>query len=311
MNERFDYSTALPYERRRDEDFDGSTIITSSKPFNNGKTEQFLFLSPEGAVTEISVLFAYPNGFEKEYVFWKDKLLVTAQNRKTRFGSISYDTTGIPVRIDPEPFYLTGYIFFKNAPTGEDKETIREELERYGEALDILHAKYGEGNVPIEALPPIEQLCPTYDAYGKRLRDLRDFSEFDSPWFVFKDGNWVVIERVKSSRSLPEFLAEMHRVTSGEIRMEDSWISKEEKTRKALTVDWGEPFLYDEQRFTISRDEKRNQLVFRQEAPVGKNKKIVQAPLRVDYESLQKVMGNPVDWEKVAEEYPANFYAEL
>jgi len=309
MTERFDYRTTLPYERHRDKDVDGSTMITSTKPFNDGTTEQFFSISPKGEVREISILFSYPNGFERQYVFRRDEFLVTAENRMTHFGSISYDKAGSPIRIHPAPFYFAEYAFWKDAPTDEDRAIIEEELERYHEALDELHAKYGAGNIPVEAFPDMEQLCPTYDAYGKRLRDLRGLSEFDPTQFVFKNGKWVVVEQVKSSRGLQEFLAEMKRVTSGEIKMKDSWIKKEDKTRDALKADWEEPFLYDEKRFTISRV--GNQLTFRQESLGGRKKKIVQAPLQIDYEKLQKVMGNRADWEKVTEAYPTNFYAEL
>lgn len=309
MTERFNYSTPLPYERRRDKDIDGSTMITSTKPFNGGKTEQFFYISPKGEVRETSILFSYLNGFERQYVFRKGEFWVSAENKMTHFGSISYDKWGAPVRIYPAPFYFAEYAFWKDAPTDEDREVIEEELERYREAFDELHAKYVAGNVPVEAFPDMEQLCPTYDSYGKRLRDLRGFSEFDPTQFVFKNGRWAVVEQVKSSRGLQEFLAEMKRVTSDEIKMKDSWISKEDKTRDVLVADWEEPFLYDEKRFTISRV--GNQLTFRQESLGGRKKKIIQVPLQVDYRDLQRVMGNPTDWEKVAEVYPANFYAEL
>lgn len=309
MTERFDYSVTLPYERHRDKDINGSIMITSTKPFDGGMTEQFFYISPKGEVRETSILFSYPNGFERQYVFRRGEFRISAENRMTHFGLVSYDKTGIPIRIHPAPFYFAEYAFWKDAPTDEDREVIEEELERYHEAFNELHAKYGVRNVPIEAFPDMEQLCPTYDAYGKRLRDLRGPSEFDPTQFVFKNEKWVVVEQVKSSRGLQEFFAEMKRVTSGEIKMKDSWIGKEDKTRDALVADWEEPFLYDEKRFTISRV--GNQLTFRQESLGGRKKKIVQAPLQVDYRDLQRVMGNPADWEKVAEEYPANFYAEL
>lgn len=291
MTERFNYSTPLPYERRRDKDIDGSTMITSTKPFNGGKTEQFFYISPKGEVRETSILFSYPNGFERQYVFRRGEFRVSAENRMTDFGSISYDKAGVPVRIHPAPFYFSEYAFWKDAPTDEDREIIEEEMERYHEAFDELHAKYGEGPVPIEVFPDMEQLCPTYDAYAKRLRDLRGLSEFDPTQFVFKRGKWVVVEQVTSNRSSQELSAEIDRI------------------RDALAADWEEPFLYDEKRFTISRV--GNQLTFRQESLGGRKKKIVQAPLQIDYEDLQRVMGNPTDWEKVAEVYPAIFYAEL
>lgn len=309
MTERLNYRMPLPYERSRDKDFDGSTMITSTKPFNDGTTEQFFSFSPRGAVREITVLFSYPNGFEKQYVFRRGEFLVTAENRMTHFGSIFYDKSGVPIRIHPAPFYFAGYAFWKDAPTDDDRETIEEELEHYHEAFEELRGRYGEGNIPVESFPDMEQLCPTYDAYGKRLRDLRGFSEFDPTQFVFKNGKWVVVEQVESSRGLQEFLAEMKRITAGEIKRKDSWIGKEDKTRDTLVADWEEPFLYDEKRFTISRA--GNQLVFRQESLGGRKKKIVQAPLQVDYKNLQMVMSNPADWEKVTEVYPANFYAEL
>lgn len=309
MIEKFDYSTTLPYERRRDKDIGGSIMIISTKPFSGGKTEQSFYISPKGEVRETSILFSYPNGFERRYFFRMGEFWVSAENRMTHFGSVSYDKTGTPIRIHPAPFYFAEYAFWKDAPTDEDREIIEEELERYHEAFDELHAKYGAGNVPVEAFPDMKQLCPTYDSYGKRLRDLRGFSEFDPTQFVFKNGRWAVVEQVKSSRGLQEFLAEMERVTSGEIKMEDSWIGKEDKTRDVLVADWEEPFLYDEKRFTISRV--GNQLTFRQESLGGKKKKIIQVPLQVNYRDLQRVMGNPTDWEKVTEVYPVNFYAEL
>lgn len=237
MTERFNYSIPLPYERRRDKDVDGSTMITSMKSFNSGKTEQVFYISPKGEVRETTVLFSYPNGFERQYVFRGCEFWVTAENRVTHFGSISYDKAGVPIRIRPAPFYFAEYAFWKDAPTDEDRETIEEELERYHEAFEELRGRYEEGNIPVEVFPDIEQLCPTYDAYGKRSRDLRGNSEFDPTQFVFKNGKWVVVEQVKSSRGLQEFLVEMKRVTSGEIRMKDSWICKEDKIRDALVVD--------------------------------------------------------------------------
>lgn len=269
MTEKFNYSIPLPYERRRDKDVDGSTMITSTKPFNNGTTEQIFFLSPKGAVREITVLFSYPNSFERQYVFPRGEFWITAENRMTHFGSISYDKSGVPIRIHPAPFYIAEYAFWRDAPRDEDRETIEEELGRYHEAFEELHERYGEGNVPVEAFPDMEQLCPTYDAYGKRLRDLRDLSEFDPTQFVFKNGKWVVVEQVESSRGLQAFLGEMKRITASEIKRKDSWIGKEDKTRDALVADWEEPFLYDEKKFTISRGV--NQLVFRQESLGGRN----------------------------------------
>lgn len=309
MVERFDYSITLPYERRRDKDVDGSTMITSTKPFNSGTTEQFFYISPKGKVREMTVLFSYPNGFEREYIFKRGEFLITAENRMTDFGSISYDKAGAPIRIYPAPFYFVEYTFWKDAPTDEDRESIGEELERYHEAFEELRGRYGEGSIPVEAFPDIEQLCPTYDAYGKRLRDLRDPYEFDPTQFAFKNGTWVVVEQVQSSRSSQEFLSEMKRIISGEIKRKDSWIGKEDKTRDALVATWEEPFIYDEKRFTISRG--GNQLVLRQESIGGRKKKIVQAPLQIDYKDLQIVMGDPANWEKVTEAYPSNFYAEL
>lgn len=309
MTEKFDYSATLPYERQRDKDLDGSTMITSTKPFGDGTTEQSFYLSPKGVVRETTILFFYPNGFERQYIFHRGELRITAENRMTHFGAIYYDKLGAPVRIHPTPFYLAEYIYWKDAPTNEDREVIEEELERYQESFAILHERYGEGDVPIEVFPNIAELCPKYNEYGERLRDLRGLSEFDPTKFVFKNGKWVVVEQVKSERGFREVLAEMKRIHAGEIDFKDSWIGKEDKTRDAIVAEWDTPFLYDEKMFTISRA--GNQLLFRQESIGGRKKKIIQAPLQMDYRDLLRVIGNPTDWEKVAKEYPVNFYAEL
>lgn len=313
MLERFDYSVALPYERRRDKDFDGSTMIVSTKPFGEGKTEQYLCLDPKDRVRERTVLFSYPNTFERQYVFHRGNLTITAQNEMTNFGVINYDKIGAPFRIRSAPFYITEYVFRRDTLVEGDSEIMNREMEKYDEELAVLRERYGGlDNVPAEAFPSYAELCPKHSEYGERLRRLRgpaDFYGLDIFGFAFKQGKWVVVEQVEPSRDLQEFLAEMKRVREGEVQLKDSWVSEKDKTRDVLAVNWEEQFLYDEKLFAISKA--GGQLVFRQESISGTKKKIIQAPLQVDYANLQRVLDNPADWEKVATEYPTNFFAEL
>lgn len=313
MLERFDYSVTLPYERRRDKDFDGSTMIVSTKPFGEGKTEQYLYLYPKGRVRERTVLFSYPNTFERQYIFHRGNLTITARNEMTNFGVINYDKTGAPFHIQSAPFYITEYVFRRDTLVEGDSEIMNRELEKYDEELAVLGERYGGlDNVPAEAFPSYAELCPKHSEYGERLRRLSspaDFYGLDIFGLEFKQGKWVVVEQVESSINLQEFLAEMKRVQEGEVQLEDSWVSEKVKTRDVLAVNWEEQFLYDEKLFAISKA--GNQLVFRQESIGSVKKKIIQAPLHINYRNLRRVMSDPTDWERIANEYPTNFFAEL
>ena len=179
MLERFDYSVALPYERRRDKDFDGSTMIVSTKPFGEGRTEQIICLSPKGRVTERLIVFSSPNSFERQYEFAGGRLTVQARSETTNFGAICYNKAGVPARIRTAPFYITDYIFQRDALTEQERDTISEELQRYDEQIAILKERYGGfNNIPAEAWPNMAQSCPTHYETGERLRKLRGPADF-------------------------------------------------------------------------------------------------------------------------------------
>ncbi|MCL4354376.1 hypothetical protein M1349_02785 [Patescibacteria group bacterium] len=202
-------------------------------------------------------------------------LNIYANNKTTNFGVLSYDETGIPSHLEPESFQDSEKVI-QITLTSEERATLVEEQARLQSFFD----SYADVRTAMDKLAGLTHLLfPNLRAYEQRLQKLTQYdrdNEFQIDWD--KERQRWIFTRTKGSLEV-------------------------------AVVDWNETVLLDEQFYTLSHSS--GVLTFRQKSGNGAKRKIIQAPLQVDYSKLLPAVSSIYEWEKVFTLFPANFYCEI